>query len=50
MAFNVYLNGKWIDTVFFYVGITREQVRRSLIQKDGYHPDIRVARKHARLK
>lgn len=49
MAFNVYLNGKWIDTVYFYNGINREQVRRALINKDGYDPAIRVTRKLAKM-
>lgn len=48
MAFNVYLNGRWIDTVYFYSG-NRETVRRALINKDGYDPAIRVTRKLARM-
>lgn len=40
-AFNVYLNGKLIDTVFAN-GYTSEEMRRSLIDHDGYDPQIVV--------
>lgn len=47
-AFNVRLDGKLIDTVFYQVGkrdtIAQavESVRRSLIDHDGYNPAIVV--------
>ncbi len=42
-AFNVYLNGKWIDTVFAQ-GYTTDEMRQSLINHDGYNPGITVRR------
>ncbi len=45
-AFNVYLKGKLIDTVYYTKGQeTSEEVRRSLIKHDGYNPDIVVVKK-----
>lgn len=41
-AWDVYLNGKLIDTVFFNRGCDRDYVRRSLIEHDGYDPNIVV--------
>lgn len=47
-AFNVWLNNRLIDTVFQTMGKNetiseaRESVRKSLIDHDGYDPDIRV--------
>lgn len=47
-AFNVWKNGKLIDTVFYSVGKTQkiadavEDVRRSLINHDGYSSEIKV--------
>ena len=43
-AFNVYLRGKLIDTVFYGDDerVTRDDVRRSLIGHDGYDPAIVV--------
>jgi hypothetical protein len=40
-AYNVYLLGRLIDTVFF-TGYTAEEVRRSLIDHDGYDSRITV--------
>ncbi len=40
-SFSVYLNGKKIDRVFFNSEDT-EEVRLSLIEWDGYDPDIQV--------
>lgn len=47
-AFNVYLNGKKIDTVFYSTGasVDRDEVRRSLIDHDGYDPAISVREDH----
>lgn len=48
-AFYVYRNGDKIDTVFWNdksdggAPITREEVRRSLIDHDGYPGDIEVS-------
>jgi hypothetical protein len=42
VAYNVYLYGKLIDTVFQSGASTVEEVKRSLIDHDGYDPAIRV--------
>ena len=42
VAYNVYLRGKLIDTVFQSGASTVEEVKRSLIDHDGYDPAIRV--------
>lgn len=43
-AWNVYLRGKLIDTVFYNPGanVDNDDVRRSLIDHDGYDPGITV--------
>ena len=38
----VYLNGKNIDTVFYQLGIDAEEVRKGLIDHDGYDSGITV--------
>ncbi len=43
-AWNVYLNGKLIDTVFYDADIDADTVRRSLINHDGYDPGITIRR------
>lgn len=40
-AYNVYLRGKLIDTVWF-TGYTAEEARKSLIDHDCYNPAIVV--------
>jgi len=47
IAWNVYLKGKIIDTVFYDSNCDREYVRRGLVEHDGYDPAIvvRKARK-----
>jgi hypothetical protein len=42
MAWNVYLNGKLIDTVWYTKECDQEYVRTSLINHDGYDPQIIV--------
>lgn len=46
-AWNVYLHGKLIDTVFFNRDCDSEYIRKSLINHDGYNDAIvvRKARK-----
>jgi hypothetical protein len=46
IAFNVYLNGKLIDTVFYSASakVDADEVRRSLINHDGYDSGIKVVR------
>ena len=41
VAFNVYLRGTLVDTVWF-TGYTADEARRSLIDHDGYDPAITV--------
>ena len=45
-AFNVYLKNKRIDTIFYSKStkVDREEVRQSLINHDGYEPDIVVTK------
>lgn len=43
-AWNVYLRGKLIDTVFFTHDIDADTVRRSLVNHDGYDSAITVRR------
>ena len=43
-AFDVYLRGKLIDTVFA-TGYDSEEMRKSLINHDGYDHDIKVTRR-----
>lgn len=43
-AWNVYLNGKLIDTVFFNKNCDKDYVKDSLINHDGYDYDINVRR------
>jgi len=45
-TFNVYLNGKKIDTVFWSGPCDSEEVKRSLINHDGYDPAINVRQDH----
>ena len=40
----VYIGHKWVDTVFFVVGMTAQEVRESLIGHDGYNAGIRVCK------
>ena len=48
--FNVYLKGKLIDTVFYSGGtnVDNDEVRRSLINHDGYDPAIVVREERKR--
>jgi hypothetical protein len=39
---DVILNGKVIDTVFFNEDCDAEYVRQSLVDHDGYDPEIEV--------
>jgi hypothetical protein len=40
--FKVYQHGKQIDGVFYNAGYTAQEVKKSLIEHDGYDPDITV--------
>lgn len=40
-AYLVFLNSQEVDTVF-YTGYTSEEVKESLVNYDGYNPNIRV--------
>lgn len=39
-AWDVFLDGIWVDTVFFNQDLDEDYVRNSLICHDHYHPDI----------
>jgi hypothetical protein len=43
-VFKVYMNKEWVDTVFYSSSMTAEEVRRSLINHDGYSESIRVVK------
>lgn len=43
-AWDVYLNGRLIDTVFYDADCTADYVKRGLINHDGYDPRIVVRR------
>jgi hypothetical protein len=53
-AFNVYLAGKKIDTVFYSgqgtATVDREEVRTSLVNHDGYDTGITVRENHKMTK
>ena len=42
MSWNVYLRGRWIDRVWYQSICDAEYVRTSLINHDGYNPEITV--------
>lgn len=44
MAWDVILNGKVVDTVWYTKDCDADYVRRSLIDHDGYNPNITVRR------
>ena len=44
-AWNVYLNGKLIDTVFYTPDCDADYVRTGLINHDGYHSGIIVRKR-----
>ena len=41
-TWDVYLHGCLIDSVWYSATCDEDYVRRSLIEHDGYSPDIRV--------
>lgn len=47
-GFKVYLDGSLIDTVYFDNEMTPEEVKRSLVNHDGYDSRIRVKRRFVR--
>ena len=42
IAWNVSLNKKNIDRVFCNADIKKEDVKKSLVEHDGYAPDIKL--------
>lgn len=44
MMWNVYRRGKLVDSVWYTKDCDVEYVRQSLINHDGYQPDIHVRR------
>lgn len=49
-AFNVFLNGKKIDTVFYNSDMDTDEVKKSLIDHDGYDSGITVKKEKAAKK
>ncbi len=49
-AFDVFLNRKKIDTVFYSASdkSTADDVKRSLVNHDGYDPDINVRKRRSK--
>jgi len=45
VAWNVYLNGRLIDTVFYDKNCDREYIKSGLINHDGYDPRIQVCKR-----
>ena len=39
-TFDVYLNGKLIDTIFCSDSMTKEEAKDGLVNHDGYNPNI----------
>lgn len=44
-AWNVYLNGKLIDTVFYWPNVDAWEVKHGLVNHDGYNSNIIVKRR-----
>jgi hypothetical protein len=44
IKYNVYINDRYLTSVFFEVGFTAEEVRQSLINHDGYSTSITVTK------
>lgn len=45
IGWDVYIiNGEYLDTVFFDPDMNAEDVYHSLVEHDGYRPDIRIYR------
>lgn len=49
-VYNVYLGRKCIDTVFYGEKQEKDDVRRSLVNHDGYDPEIRVVKARRKMK
>lgn len=43
-AWDVYLHGRWIDTVFYDTNVDAWSVKDELVGHDGYDSGIKVAR------
>jgi len=44
-AFEVFLKGRHINTVYYLEGMSSMQVKQSLIEHDGYRRDITVSKR-----
>jgi hypothetical protein len=49
-VFNVFKDKRRIDTVFFAKSISTEEVKKSLINHDGYDPTITVRKQYFKVK
>ena len=43
-VFRVFISGELVDTVFYVSSMTADEVRRSLIDHDGYMESIKVVK------
>ena len=43
-VFDVYLHGRYIDTLFYYYKVSATDVKRDLVEHDQYDPLITVRR------
>lgn len=50
IAWNVFLNNKLIDTVFFTEDCDGEYIVKSLVDHDRYHPNILVQKRSNTVK
>jgi len=50
VSWDVFLNGKWIDTVYFTDDCDEAYVKNSLINHDGYDPRIVIQHPAVRMK
>lgn len=41
-AWKVMLKGVWVETVFFVPSMTAQDVKRALVDHDGFNPEIEV--------
>lgn len=45
MSWSIYLHGECVDVVWFDATMSAADVKRSLVNHDGYDPSIRVERR-----
>lgn len=45
MEYDIYLNGKIIDTISYMIRITNKEVKKSLVNHDGYDSNIVIRKR-----